>query len=358
MRKALLVGAVMFALTVIFGGTASADTKTVYDTFQKKGGYSLSDYYGKWSNGPGNAYGLGDMGVAPGDTRSFADGSLYIDDAPFRTSYDFSVYDHLKYIATSNQSFSVPARGSVMFSSEIRAVTPGTVPGRVVRGTYGPPGSYPNGDPYSATVLQGQQAGAVMNMIDFCTGQLFDWFVSGNTAFTLVERLPSAVTQNTSDPVCAGNYAGPNEMYTQIIDEVAIAPGGAHRVAIRYTRTPKTSYAEYFLDGKLVSKVGNIGVPLDVQGVQYTGISPAIPGAAGEDLRNKINAFTIGHGTFSLVDAFPYQWGWFDVCTGGSLDPLTTAACGLSVSIPTSERLFGQGVRAHFDNFTVTTTTG
>ena len=358
MRKALLVALIALALTVVFGGTASADTKTVYDTFQKKGGYSLGDYYGKWSNGPGNAYGLGDMGVAPGDTRSFAEGTFYIDDAPFRTSFDFSVFDHLKYIATSNQSFAVPARGSVMFSSEISAVTPGTVAGRVVHGTYGPPGSYPNGDPYSATVLQGQQAGAVMNMIDFCTGQLFDWFVSGNTAFTLIERLPTAVTQNTSDPACADNYAGPNEMYTQIIKEVPISPGVTHRVAIRYTRTPKTSYVEYFLDGKLVSKVGNIGVPLDVQGIEYTGISPVIPGATGENLRDEINSFTIGHGTFSLIDAFPYQWGWFDTCTGESLDPLTMAACGQSVSIPTSERLFGQGVRAHFDDFTVTTSTG
>ena len=212
MRKALPVALVVLALAVIFAGTASAGPKTVYDTFQKKGD-TLSDY-AKWSNGPGGAYGLGDMGVAPGDTRSFADGSFYIDDAPFRTSADFSVFDHLKYIATSNQSFAVPARGSVEFSSEITAVTPGTVPGRVVHGTCGPPGSYPNGEPYSATVLQGQQAGAVMNMVDFCTGQLFDWFVSGNTAFTLIERLPTSVTQNTSNPACAGNFAGPNEMYT------------------------------------------------------------------------------------------------------------------------------------------------
>jgi hypothetical protein len=358
MRKVLPVVLIALALTGIFGGSASADTKTVYDTFQKKGGYTLADYYAKWSNGPGGAFGLGDMGVAPGDTRSFASGTFYIDDAPFRTANDFSVFDHLKYIATSNESFAVPARGSVEFSSEITAVTPGTIPGRVVHGTYGPPGSYPNGDPYSATVLQGQQAGAVMNMVDFCTGQLFDWFVSGNTAFTLIERLPTSVTQNTSNPACAGNYAGPNEMYTQIIDEIPISPSVKHRVAIRYTRTPTKSYVEYFLDSKLVSKVSNIGVPLDVQGVNYTGIYPAIPGATGEDLRTKINSFSIGHGTFSLLDAFPYQWGWFDVCTGGSLDPLTAAACGLSVSIPTSERLFGQGVRAHFDDFTVTTTTG
>ena len=55
MRKVLLVSLLTLALTVIFGGSASADTKTVYDTFQKKGGYSLSDYYAKWSNGPGGA---------------------------------------------------------------------------------------------------------------------------------------------------------------------------------------------------------------------------------------------------------------------------------------------------------------
>jgi hypothetical protein len=31
--------------------------------------------------------------------------------------------------------------------------------------------------------------------------------------------------------------------------------------------------------------------------------------------------------------------------------------CADSVSIPLSERLFGQGVIGHFDNFTVTTAT-
>lgn len=359
MRKAFLAALVASAAAVIVAGTAPANTRTVYDTFQKKGGYTLDDYYGKWSNGPGGAYGLGDMGVAPGDTRSFAGGTFYIDDAPFRTSFDFSVFDHLKYIATSNESFAVPERGSVMFSSEITAVTPGTQEGRVVHGTYGPPFSYPAGAPYSATVLQGQQAGAVMNMIDFCTGQLFDWFVSGDTAFALIERLPTTVTQNTSIPGCADNYAGPNEMYTQIIREVPIASGFTQRVAIRYTRTPKKSYVEYLLNGRLVAKVGNIGVPLDVQGVDYTGYAPAIPGAAGEDLSDTIESFTIGHGTFSLLDAFPYQWGWPEgICGGEPLDELTATACSLSVSIPASERLFGQGVRAHFDNFTVTTATG
>ena len=71
--------------------------------------------------------------------------------------------------------------------------------------------------------------------------------VSGNTAFTLIERLPTSVTQNTSNPACAGNFAGPNEMYTQIIDEIPISPGVKHRVALRYTRTPTKSFVEYYL---------------------------------------------------------------------------------------------------------------
>ena len=335
-------------LAAVAAGGASAAT-VVYDSFGK-GAYTLGDYAQKWSN----PYGLGDMAVAPGDTRSFADGTFYIDDAPFRTSYDYSVYDHLKYIAISNQSFPVPALGSVAFSATITADTPGAVAGRVIHGTYGPPGSYPNGAPWQQSTLEGQQAGAVLNMINFPTGQLFDWFVSRNHAFPLIERLPSAVTGNTSD-TSSPEYVGPAKMYTQIIKDIRIKAGVKHTVSIRYTRDLEGAHVDYSLDGTRVARVKNIGVPLDRQGVSYTGYAPSL--GPGELLVNKINDFVIGHGTFSLLDAFPYQWGWFDICTESGLDSSTQQACGLSVSIPTSERLFGQGVRARFDNFTVTTTT-
>jgi Family of unknown function (DUF6081) len=158
-----------------------------------------------------------------------------------------------------------------MFTSDITAETPGTDRnGGTVRGTYGPPGSYPNGAPYTARVLQGQQAGAVMNMVDFATGQLFDWFVAAHTAFVLIERLPSSVTGNTSD-VSSPDWVGPDKMYTQIVKELPIKAGVAHRVAIRYTRTADDAFVEYFLDGKTVSMVHNVGVPLDRQGIKYTG---------------------------------------------------------------------------------------
>jgi Family of unknown function (DUF6081) len=317
-------------------------TTVVYDDFTAAGGYTLATYATKWSN----IYGLGDMGAGT-DTRDFSDGTFAIADAPFRTSFDFSVFDHLKYIAISNSTFAVPTSGSLTFSSDIAAQTPGTEVAHVVHGTYGPPFSYPVGAPYSATVLQGQQAGAVMNMVSFETGQLFDWFISGDRAFALIERLPSSVTGNTTDH-SSPDWVGPEKMYTQIIVEVPAAANVTHHVSITYTRGTGVgdSTVEYFLDGSRVAKVKNVGVPLDRQpGQKYTGIYPSL--GAGEDLRTKLDSFAIGHGTFSLLDAFPFQW-----CETGYPE-----ACAKSVSIPVSERLFGQGVNAHFDNFTVTTKT-
>jgi hypothetical protein len=362
-RFVATVMAALLAVSSIAGSALGASPKqavVVYDNFESTSGYTLADYAAKWSN----PYGLGDMGAtcpltgapAHGDTRSFSSGSFHIDDAPFTCGADFSVFDHLKYIAISNASFPVPENGSLTISSVIAALTPGTVPGRVVHGTYGPPFSYPIGAPYAATVLQGQQAGAVMNMINFSTGQLFDWFISGDTAFALIERLPSSVTGNATGP-SDPNWVGPEKMYTQIIVEVPITPGVPHAVSITYTRGTGAgnSTVEYFLDGKRVAKVKNVGIPLDRQpGQTYTGYAPSF--GPGENLKDQLDSFVIGHGTFSLLDAFPYQWGW-SFSPGPTCDPAYPTVCAASVSIPLSERLFGQGVIADFDDFAVSTLT-
>ncbi|MDQ3067405.1 MAG: DUF6081 family protein, partial [Actinomycetota bacterium] len=288
------------------------------------------------------------------DTRHFAGGRLNVSAAPFRVGADFSVFDHLKYIAISNESFPVPEKGSVTISSQITAQTPGTIPGLAINGVYGPPGSWADPSspppaglaPYSATVMQGQQAGVVMNVIDFCTGQLFDWFIAGDTAFTLIERLPTNVTGNTANPGCPGaTHVGRDKMYTQIVDEIPLDGSVPHTVAIRYTAMQNA--VEYLLDGKRVSRVKNVGVPLDVQGVNYTGTYPSL--GPGESLAGQIGSLSIGHGLFSLIDAFPYQH---------------PDSPELSVSIPVGDstpagagkaRLFGQGAIGTFDNFTVTT---
>ena len=312
-----LLAAAGIALALCAGPAAAATI--TYDSFEKPGGYTLADYQSKWVN----PYGLGEMAL--NDTRDFSSGAMSISAAPFQTGADFGVYDHLKYIGVSTQSFAVPTTGAITFSSTIDATTYGVDPGRIIEGTY-----TQSGLPYAAPTLEGQQAAAVMNVIDFGTGQLFDWFISGKTAFTLIERLPSAVTNPglaADDP----NYVGIDKMYTQIIDAIDISDG-PHDVAISYSRDGGVSY---LLDGKLISHVGSVGIPLDQQGLGYSGY-PSFGG--GELLADRIDSFQIGHGLFSLLDAFPFQ---------------LPDRPDLSVSIPIENRLFGQGLDATFDNFQV-----
>jgi Family of unknown function (DUF6081) len=373
----------VLAVAAALGGAASSGaattTKQVYDAFGS--GYTFADYQAKWSN----IYGLLDADPGNGNpaTRSFGRDGFSIHDAPFRGSADFSVFDHLKYLAISNTQFAAPtAGGSVTFSSVISARTPGTQAGRVVHGRYGAPFSWDGtgGPTYTSTVLEGQQAGAVMNMVSFKTGQLFDWFVSGSKAFALVERLPSSVTRlpnadvATTDP----GFVGPGKMYTQIVTQVPAEPNQSHVVTIQYARSasdPTSATVTFTFDGTAVATVDHVGVPLDsptrpagqvatwkAKGLPYG--SATYPGglpAQGEDLGDKIDGFVIGHGTFSLLDAFPFQWGWGIGFTGPFCaydgDPVFGSSCGGSVSIPTSQRLFGQGVDATFDTFTVTTRT-
>lgn len=326
----LLFSSLCLALVAVaLPQSALADKKpraevVVYDDFKKPGpaGYTIVDYSMKWAN----PYGLGEMVSTGGDTRSFQGNKFSISAVPFTVGFDFSVFDHLKYIAVSTQTFPVPVRGSITFSSVIQAETPGTQPSRIIEGSY-----IQSGAPYAQPAFEGQQAGAVMNMIDFATGQLFDWFISGTRAFTLIERLPSNVT--------GFGDVGLERAYTQIIDEFPVGPG-PHKVAIRYTRDGTTAKVEYLLNGKIVSTVNNVGVPLDKQGKPYTGVYPSY--GPGEPLATQINSFAIGHGLFSLLDAFPFQH---------------PDRPDLAVSIPLQNRLFGQGARASFDRFTVETVT-
>jgi hypothetical protein len=289
--------------------------------------------------------------VVPADAGhglSVVGGAEEIKANPFRTGFDFSVFDHLKYIETSTQTFPVPPGGSLAFSADISAETPGTVVPLEQQGIYGPSGTWsdPAAPPwtpdYHANVLEGQQAGVVLNMIDFCTGQLFDWFLAGHSAFTLVERLPSSVTGNDAIPGCPN--VALDKMYTQIVDAIPLRPG-VHHVRISYSASHNS--VEFDLDGKVVTKVNNVGIPLDKRlgSPKYTGTYPSL--GPGESLAGQIHAFSIGHGLFSLIDAFPFQY------------PL-----GPSVSIPVGTgnpadagkaRLFGQGAIGTFDNFTVTT---
>jgi Family of unknown function (DUF6081) len=360
-----LMALAMAALVVSVGTTLAAGggaTTILYDDFSDPAALppGIPPAPGSaCAPGPKWCYAYGPLEAGVNDAnhyRKIFNGAERMRALPFTQGADFSVYDHLKLMEVSTQAFPLPANGSVEFSADITASTPGVVKNLTQQGIYGQPFTWtdPSAPPqtpnYSAKLLEGQQAGVVLNMVDFCTGQLFDWFLSSSKAFTLIERLPTNVTGNTSNPYCPGaSFVGPDTMYTQIADEVNLAPG-KHKVAIRVTQNATDFYVEYFLDGKVVTKIGNIGVPLDKQGVKYTGIYPSL--GNGEILKGKIAYLTIGHGLFSLLDAFPYQH---------------PDAPELSVSIPVGTgnpadagraRLFGQGADATYDNFRITTVGG
>jgi hypothetical protein len=352
-----LLGAAAFVALVIGVGTSIAagggPNTVMYDDFSNPQATvpCTNVTTEKWcfGFGPGEA-------ATPDDNHylKVVNGAERMRAVPFRVGADFSVFDHLKIIETSTQSFPLPTNGSVEFSADITASTPGVVNNLKQLGIYGPggfPGTWsdpqnpPREPDYSAKLLEGQQAGVVLNMIDLCTGQLFDWFLSSNKAFTLIERLPTNVTQNTT--FCPGaTHVGRELMYTQIADQVPLS-SGKHKVAIRVTQNATDLFVEYFLDGKLVTKVSNVGVPLDVQDRKYTGIYPSL--GPGENLHGKIGSFAIGHGLFSLLDAFPYQH-------------LESPELDVSIPVGTGNpadagraRLFGQGADGTYDNFRVTT---
>lgn len=331
-RRRPMVAAVLDTPAVATPATAPADTgeravsTTVYDTFDG----SASDYAAKWDT----PYGPGELAAGAIATH---DGSTFrISALPFRTSSDVSVFDHIKYLGVSRQLFTVPDQGSLTFSLTIDVTTVNTDPGgRVIHGVYGPSGCADDptctdgSRPWAAPAREGQQAGATLHMIDFRTGQLFDWFVSGSTAFALVERLPATV-------ISSPDGGTRDTIYTQIVREVPVGPG-PHRVSITFSRAGGASHVDYSIDGVAIARVHEIGVPLDTAQQTYTGTYPSL--GPGEPLGDRIESVAIGHGLFSLLDAFPFQH---------------PDAPELSVSVPLSERLFGQGASAGFDDMVVT----
>ena len=147
-RRTLSLAVAAFGIAYASSAFADKTNVVVYDDFEKPGkdGYTIVDYAMKWAN----PFGLGEMASPGGDTRSFKGNKFSLAAVPFRTGADFSVFDHQKYAAFSTQSFDVPLRGSLTFSSTIQAETPGTQPGRVIEGSY-----IQGGAPYAQPTFEG-----------------------------------------------------------------------------------------------------------------------------------------------------------------------------------------------------------
>lgn len=297
----------------------------VYDDFNKQNGtYGLNDYHNHWFASDRIPGFSAEPEALNTRTRGFP-GELQLEATPFQTSRD-STLDHVKYFGQSTQYFEIPEHGSVTFSADIEAETPGTDPDQLIC-----PAS--DEDESCKTVLEPQQAAATFHVLNIHeTGQLFDWFVGENKAFCLTERLLAPLVDGVDL----------KKGYTQIIETVDISPG-MHTYAIRYRRNPNgADHAEWFLDGERIAHQEKVGIPLDVQHPgRYRDIMWPSINATGERLRDQMNTFNIGHGLLSLLDEFPFHPQYSDHF----------------VSFPENERLFGQGVNATFDDFRVTTET-
>lgn len=284
-------------------GPAKCVTVDQYDNFDDPTSYedkwlSVSEFFG--SEEP-----------EARSSRNSASGALAIEATPFVTSQDYGL-DHMKYLALSTRSYEVPLRGSVEVSASITALTPGAVHNRLTS----------NG----RRLTESQQAAATLELVDNGdTGVRFAWYVSQNRAFALYERL-------TLDGSC-----DLERTYSQIVQEITIPPG-AHTFGIRYLRnTGAAGFGDkvgWLMDGINRAEVRNVGVPIEIRNNRPVTFLAQGP---GERLDNRLNRMTIGHGLATMMDEFPYN----------QCPTIQTN------SVPQTQRIFGQGVSATWDNFRV-----
>lgn len=319
---------------VMPGGVAQGKPSVIVEHYDGASGGEVqteSDYLSKWDDDA--------FGALPA-TRTFSGAGVKVSSVPFVSGADFSVFDHLKYIATATKVWPVPADGSLTFGTTLTTRTDGIVPGLVQHGTY-----VESGAAYHAPLLDVQQASTSLNVVDFCTGMVLDWLITGTTAAPLIERLPSNVTFNTSNPSCPGaKHVGRELMFTQYIREVPISEGVPHRFEITYHRGDDGAYVEYALDGRRVAKVDQVGIPLDRRGLRYTGTYPSL--GPGELVDSQVHTLGMAHGLFSVLDAFPFQH---------PESPELSVSIPVGPGAPGHARLFGQGAEGTWNDFTVTT---
>jgi hypothetical protein len=182
--------------------------------------------------------------------------------------------------------------------------------------------------------------------------QVYDDF--GKAGYSLTDYNQKWMTPNGLGEMAVEDtrsFSGGRWMYTQIIREVPVPAERWHHLDIALSRHDAEAWVDYFLDHQLIAHVEKIGIPLDKQGVPFTGIYTSV--GDGELVADQLDSVRFGHGLFSLLDAFPFQH---------------PEAPDLSVSIPVGDasnrgaagraRLFGQGAGGSFGNFTTLTITG
>ena len=332
-------------------------TVILYDDFQTDvtgdAQYNRADFDTKWF---APFYGLAGE-LEPGDGGNLvvdvSSGNLMLESQAFQSSSDFLFFDHIKAFVASTQSFDIPEEGSITLSADIKGQTYNTEDGLEMRAMDAAAAAMNNSVPVSYHLTKGRQAGVTLHLLNLLTsdgesaetGQLFDWFVTEDSAFMLIERL-------------FWNGAGIEKTYTQIVKVIDIDGSQPHNYAIRYERSKdglKDSVV-YLMDGREIAKVKNIGIPLDDQkkSKKYKNIvDPSDPTNNAERVGPLMQKFAAGMGLFSLLDQFPYQQGPLTNGFNGVTIPVGSPVEGIKSDANgnyVDTRIWGQGATGMWDN--------
>ncbi|KAM9994658.1 hypothetical protein ACTFIZ_007788 [Dictyostelium cf. discoideum] len=187
---------------------------------------------GKWNNFQFGSF------VAEQGTLSKEDGYIRLESNPFTSTTQLSVLDHIKYLAVSNQVFSIPQGGSLFSNFSIRGKAFGN-----------------KNHPFPLDLVQQNDieseirfASGSLNVLDFKTSIVADFMVSNSKLYALYERLPFSRGEEL------GNYAA--FVYTipvaDIKDQLKFID-----VSVEYNSEKKSIH--WYLHDKEVFKVDQVG---------------------------------------------------------------------------------------------------
>ncbi len=292
--------------------------------------------------------------------RSMRSGAVTLSDVPFKPGTDFSVFDHLKYIGISTQTFTVPKVGTVTFEVDIAASTPGATAGHVVHGVYGPPGSWSLADPDRPALHRDGARGPAGGrraqhdrLLHRPALRLVRLRRIGVPAHRAAAHLRDRQHEQPRLPRRHGGrarqglhpdhqehpaHAGPDPPRRDLL--LAQCRSVQRRLRARWPGRRHGHQRRH---------------PARPAGQPVRGRAPTRRWA-GREAADQINSLSIGHGLFSLLDAFPFQYGCSPATTSPGAGACSPESAAYSVSLSPAERSFGQGAEGVFSGFRVTTT--
>lgn len=219
---------------------------------------------------------------------------LTVTSAPF-TKRGVGILDHTKWLAVTSKAFVVPTKDAELFvEAKMFFQATGIINGNQLASGI---------QKYSAGIQnvmdEPRLTCGALNLLDLQTGMVFDFIFSNETIYALYEHLP--VTGDTA-------------IFTYAIP-VASRPTDLNtfqKFKIGYNGYKKE--VSWYIDNTKVYSVKNPGLLLADRGSLVT------YGGTFAEKEVKINQLSVGFGTFSLLDFFPFKGSYEGIGESHTLD--------------------------------------